>query len=294
MSLSNSDEDAIIERLCQHLSQRDHVLVGPGDDCAVVKTQDGSLQLLKTDCVVENVHFLPEEEGERVGWKATARVVSDIAAMGGQPHSMLVTLVLRPDTQMSWVDALYRGMQRCADAYAFSIVGGETSSAPPHSPNMISIAGTGSVTAEHLVLRSTAQAGDSILVTGALGGSIQGKHLDFTPRLAEAQWLCQHAKPSAMMDLSDGLGKDLPRLAKSSQLGFQLELEALPRNPQCSSQQALYDGEDYELLFTLKPEALDSVLASWPKHFAPLSVLGKMLADPDTTTQLDGGWDHFK
>ncbi len=98
MTLADSSEDQIISRVISRLVQREDVLVGPGDDCAVVTLPSGDLQLLKTDCVVEGVHYYPNENAERVGWKAIARVVSDIAAMGGAPHAFVVTLVLTPDS----------------------------------------------------------------------------------------------------------------------------------------------------------------------------------------------------
>ncbi|MGJ8672880.1 thiamine-phosphate kinase [Rubritalea sp.] len=293
MKLGDSNEDCIIERLCTQLTQLDDVIVGPGDDCAVVQLENGELQLQKTDCVVEGVHYYPDEQAERVGWKSMARVVSDMAAMGGTPHTMLVTLILRSNTELAWVESLYKGMQKCADAFQFSIVGGETSSAPDASANMISIAGTGKVSKESLTLRSTAKPGDAIFVTGSLGGSLAGKHLDFTPRIKEAQWLALHCKPSAMMDLSDGLAKDLPRLAKLSNVGFLLEPENLPVNPECSLQQALSDGEDYELLLTVPNQQVEHLLSLWPLERAPLSRIGVIQERSEKNSTLDGGWDHF-
>jgi thiamine-monophosphate kinase len=293
MTLGDSNEDEIIERLCSQLKQCNDVIVGPGDDCAVTQLENGSLQLHKTDCVVEGVHFYPDEQAERVGWKAVARVVSDMAAMGGTPNTMLVTLILRSNTELSWVESLYKGMQKCANAFDFSIVGGETSAAPEGSANMISIAGTGSVSKEQLTLRSTAQVADTIFVTGALGGSIAGKHLDFTPRLSEALWLTQHCQPSSMMDLSDGLAKDLPRLAKLSDVGFRIDPNKLPLTEGCTVQQALSDGEDYELLFTIPANKVDHLIASWPAELTAISQIGVIKKRNETNTELAGGWDHF-
>lgn len=293
MTLGDSSEDSIIERICSQLSQHDDVIVGPGDDCAVVQLANGTLQLQKTDCVVEGVHFYPDEKAERVGWKAVARVVSDIAAMGGTPHTILVTLILRSDTDLSWLEALYKGIQKCADCYHFSVVGGETSSAPSGSANMISIAGTGSVTKKQLTLRSTAQVGDAIFVTGALGGSLAGKHLDFNPRLKEVQWLTQHFQPTSMMDLSDGLAKDLPRLAKLSAVGFHIEEEKLPLAEACSIQQALGDGEDYELLFTVPAADAPALKAEWPCELAAITQIGHIEKATADNRCLSGGWDHF-
>lgn len=293
VTLGDSSEDQLISRVTEKLVQRDDVRVGPGDDCAVVELANGQLQLLKTDCVVECVHFYPDETPQRVGWKAIARVVSDIAAMGGTPQAFVVTLVLRADTTLDWLDGLYAGMQKCAERFGVSIVGGETSSAPVGSVNMISIAGTGSVTESNLVLRSAAQVGDAIFVTGELGGSIKGKHLDFIPRLAEAQWLVANAKPSALMDLSDGLAKDLPRMAKLSGVGYKVDTARVPISPGCDLAQALGDGEDYELLFTIPASEVASLQQHWPCEFPSLTQIGQIV-QPSEATDLCGGWDHFK
>lgn len=293
-TLGDSSEDQLISRVTEKLVQRADVRVGPGDDCAVVELGNGDLQLLKTDCVVESVHFYPDEKPHRVGWKAIARVVSDIAAMGGTPQAMVVTLVLRADTTLDWLDGLYTGMQKCAERFGVSIVGGETSSAPAGSVNVISIAGTGHVEQQNLVLRSTAKVGDTIFVTGALGGSINGKHLDFCPRLSESQWLVGHFKPSAMMDLSDGLAKDLPRMAKLSGVGYTVETANVPISPGCDLAQALGDGEDYELLFTVPPGRTDALQQSWPAAFPKLSEIGKIEELSRSAGDLpQGGWEHF-
>jgi thiamine-monophosphate kinase len=293
MKLADSSEDQLISRITRRLVQRDDVLVGPGDDCAVVTLPSGDLQLLKTDCVVEGVHFYPDENTERVGWKAIARVVSDIAAMGGTPHAFVVTLVLTPDTTIDWLDALYIGMQKCADAFQLSIVGGETSSAPTGSANVISIAATGHAQADEIVLRSTCDVADAIYVTGKLGGSLAGKHLDFTPRLEPAQWLVANCKPSAMMDLSDGLAKDLPRMAMLNEVSYEVDLTTIPCTDDCSVDQALSDGEDYELLFTISPELVAKLESAWPTNFPRITRIGSIKESSIPSTKLDGGWEHF-
>ncbi|PQJ29885.1 thiamine-phosphate kinase [Rubritalea profundi] len=293
MKLGDSSEDQLISRVTRRLVQQEDVLVGPGDDCAVITLPSGDLQLLKTDCVVEGVHFYPNESGERVGWKAIARVVSDIAAMGGTPHAFVVTLVLTPDTTVDWLDALYVGMQKCADAFQLSIVGGETSSAPTGSANVISVAATGHVQASKLVLRSTCNVADAIYLTGKLGGSLVGKHLDFIPRLQPAQWLVENCKPSAMMDLSDGLAKDLPRMAKLSDVSYEVDLSSIPCSKNCTINQALSDGEDYELLFTVSPDMVERLGSDWPSSFPPLARIGIVKEPSIPPTKLDGGWEHF-
>ncbi|MFT4176582.1 MAG: thiamine-phosphate kinase [Luteolibacter sp.] len=293
-TLRDIGEDALIDRLVR-LVPLAPGQAGPGDDCAVVASGNpGMLQLLKTDALVENIHFLPDTPARQVGWKAIARVISDFAAMGGTPGHFLVTLALPPDLEIAWVEELYRGMGECLRTCDATLAGGETSSVPAGSAIVISIAATGTVEPSHLTLRSTARPGDAILVTGALGGSLAGKHLTFTPRLREAAWLVRHFRPTSMMDLSDGLAKDLPRLAKASNAGFFLDPEKIPRSPGSTLQQALGDGEDFELLFTLAEESVPQLLTAWTTEFSdvPLSVIGKITAPGEGQT-LQGGWEHF-
>lgn len=295
-TLADIGEDALIERLVRLLPQDSAPAAGPGDDCAVVDPglEFDRLQLLKTDALVEHVHFLPSAPARAVGWKAIARVVSDFAAMGGVPERFLVALALPPQTAVTWVEELYRGMGDCLRCYGAVLAGGETSRVPPGSAAVIVVAATGSVCRGHLVLRSTAHSGDAILVTGTLGGSGGGRHLTFCPRVKEAGWLVAHFKPSAMMDLSDGLAQDLPRLALASGCGFSLEAEQLPLTPGCTAAQALGDGEDFELLLTMPPDRATQLLAAWPAVFPELRLtrIGTLVA-PGTGDVLAGGWDHF-
>ncbi|MCX6847214.1 MAG: thiamine-phosphate kinase [Verrucomicrobia bacterium] len=227
--LSDIGEDALIARLISKAPCDPTPGAGPGDDCAVVEYPKDSnrLELLKTDALVCNVHFTLESPPRQVGWKAVARVVSDFAAMGGRPERFLVTLALPPETELAWAEALYEGVGEALRAFDARLAGGETSRVPQGSSAVISIAATGSVAREALVLRSTGRPGDVLMVTGRLGGSIAHKHLHFTPRIKESDWLVSNFKPTAMMDISDGLAKDLPRLAESSACGFELDFEAM-------------------------------------------------------------------
>ena len=225
-----------------------------------------------------------------MGWKAVARVLSDFAAMGGEPGELLVTLALAPEVPLAWLDDLYGGMKDCLAQHGGVIVGGETTALPSGAPTMISVAGRGTVRREDLVTRSGGQAGDAVYVTGRLGGSRRGKHLDFAPRVAEARWLVRHHAISSMMDLSDGLAKDLPRLARLSGVGFELDHDALPRNEGVEVAGALGDGEDYELLFT-SPEEIGE---AWAASFPDLEVtrVGRLVAGPGD--EMAGGWEHFR
>lgn len=288
-SVRQLGEDGLIARICRDLPKPTHVIVGPGDDCAVVGAGE-ELTLLKTDAVVAGVHFLHDEKSTRVGWKAVARVLSDFAAMGGEPGELLITLALAPEVSVDWVDGLYRGISSCLKQHGGVIVGGETISLPQGAPTMVSVAGKGRVARANLVTRGGGRLGDGIYVTGRLGGSIHGKHLDFTPRLREAAWLVNNGWVTAMMDLSDGLAKDLPRLARMSGVGFELDRDSLPCSEGSTLAQAISDGEDYELLFT----SGDDLKPAWGEKFPELEItrIGTLLEGVGDT--IEGGWDHFQ
>lgn len=295
-TLRDIGEDALIDRLTALVPLPTAAAEGPGDDCAVVDPgpQSPTLLLLKTDALAGGVHFLLDADPAAVGWKAVARVVSDFAAMGGKPERFLITVALPVETEIRWVEQLYQGIGRCLRAFGAVLAGGETSRVPQGSAPVISVAATGSVAREHLVLRSTGRPGDVLFVTGTLGGSLRGKHLDFTPRIREAGWLASRNVLSAMMDLSDGLAKDLPRLAAASGCGYRLDAASLPLTDGCATAHALNDGEDFELLFAARPEAVETLLTEWPATFPdlPLTVIGALLPAGEGD-HLTGGWDHF-
>lgn len=298
--LSDIGEDALIAKIVQLVPRDPSPAAGPGDDCAVViaAASGDDLVLLKTDALVEGVHFTAEADPRSVGWKAAARVLSDIAAMGGRPRHFLVTVALPATTAVAWVEGLYHGIGDCLREFGGFLAGGETTAVPENSAAVVSIAATGMVRRSELVARSGARPGDWVLVTGTLGGSIRGKHLSFTPRLRESTWLVRHFKPTAMMDLSDGLAKDLPRLAAASGCGFHIDRDALPATAGCGPDEALGDGEDYELLFTLPPPLLDPLMAEWRDAFpdVPLTVVGQItgIAENPDSAATTGGWEHFR
>lgn len=294
-TLGDIGEDALIERLVKLVPLDPNPAAAPGDDCAVIDPgpQSPTLLLLKTDALVEGVHFLSDAPARAVGWKSVARVISDFAAMGGRPDHFLVTLALPPETQIIWAESLYQGISDCLETFGGVVAGGETSAVPTGSSAVISIAATGHVRREHLVLRSTANPGDLLFCTGLLGGSISGKHLDFTPRAEAAEWLVSHFKPTAMMDLSDGLAKDLPRMTTASRCGFQLDESSLPLSPGCTATQALCDGEDFELLFAIEAPRAMHLLESWPFPDLPITRIG-CLTKIGSGQPLSGGWDHFR
>lgn len=295
-------EDALVERLTRGLPQTARTLTGPGDDCAVLGGPGPGpgkmLQLYKTDVIVEGRHFLPDTLPAQIGWKALCRAISDIAAMGGTPAEALITLIMPPETPLARVDGIYSGLRRAARKFSVGIAGGETSSTGSGQPLVLSISLLGVVEKSHLVLRSGGKPGHRIFVTGRLGGSIRGKHLTFTPRLAESAWLVRNFRPSAMMDLSDGLGSDLPRLARASACSFAVNADAVPRTPGCSTAQAFADGEDYELLFTLPPRRATALQTAWHRQFPrlPLTCIGTLQLPgdaPGSDELLPSGWQHF-
>lgn len=294
--LSDVGEDALVAALTAGLKTDRGVVVGPGDDCAVLKIEKrGWRGLLKADCIVEGVHYLPDAPPGRVGWKAMARSVSDVAAMGGIPRYALVTVVMRATERVDRVKAIYAGLEKAARAFGVSIVGGETSRMPGRGAEVISVTISGEVETKRCVLRSGGVAGDSLYVTGRLGGAGEGRHLRFHPRLKEARWLTSRFPVHAMMDLSDGLAKDLPRLAKASGLGFDLDVEALPRHRGCDVGAALNDGEDYELLLALSTRHARRLEEDWASEFhgLPLTKIGRLVMDRSAGKRLRGGWDHF-
>jgi thiamine-monophosphate kinase len=308
MKLRDVGEDRLLDQLLPKLEQNSGVVLGAGDDCALVESgKPGLLSLLKTDCLVEDVHFAKEERPELVGWKAMARPLSDFAAMSGLPRFALVTLIVPPTRELTWVQRLYRGIQKAARKFEVAVVGGETSGIK--GPAVVSISVTGFVEVKRWVGRAGGKAGDELFVTGRLGGSLGGRHLKFVPRIAESRWLTEHFRIHAMMDLSDGLGADLPRLAEASGLGFELDESALPLNRGCSVRQAISDGEDYELLFAVPSAERKRLEKSWPKKFprVPLTRIGRLDRKPARSVsrsdaggsrienrKLPGGYLHFR
>ncbi len=278
MTLRRLGEEKLLAQILPHLATNRGVVTAAGDDCALVRFRGArDLLVLKSDCVVEGVHFNPVAAPAAVGWKAMMRALSDFAAMAALPEFALITLVISADRPPSWVRGLYRGLNSAAKRFKVAVVGGETSSTAGNT--MVAVCVAGRVEAGRSPLRSGGKANDDLFVTGELGGSIRGRHLKFIPRIAEARWLTRHFKLHAMIDLSDGLGADLPRLARASRLGFHIDESALPVARGCTIEQAISDGEDYELLFSIPPRQREALQRSWKKKFPKLRVtrIGKLL-----------------
>jgi thiamine-monophosphate kinase len=317
------NEFELIARLTQSLPANKNVVTGAGDDCAVLDLgAPDKLILFKTDAVVEGIHFTKETPPEKTGRKALARCLSDIAAMAGTPSAALVTLGLPEKFEPEFVAGIYDGLNALAKQHGVAIVGGETTTNPGRI--FISIALLGTVPRGKQVLRSGAKTGDAIFVTGELGGSRTGKHLEFEPRLEEARWLAEHFPIHAMIDLSDGLAGDLRHVLKASGVGAELLKDAIPVSraarlggaslptsrlagtlapPKSPLAAALTDGEDFELLFTVASGDAVKLLDAWKRRFPKLklSCIGKIVAgngilvrDKAGSHKLDAhGYVHF-
>ena len=293
MSLSETE---LIQRLTQDLPADSSVLTGPGDDCAVLDWS-GSKLLFKTDAIVEGIHFERDTPPGAIGRKALARALSDIAAMAGTPTHALITLGFHAEMEPSLIEAVYQGLRNCAREHHVNIVGGETTSL---SQLTLSISLIGR--ASKPILRAGSAVGDAIFVSGELGGSLAGHHLNFTPRLKEARWLSDQDIVHAMIDLSDGLATDLRHLL-SDQTGAELLTRALPirraakerarDNPSGKTAllAALTDGEDYELLFTVSSKDAVPLLDGWKSAFpeTPLHCIGKITDQPGIALRDDKG-----
>jgi thiamine-monophosphate kinase len=304
----------LITRLTRSLPTNRSVVVGAGDDCAVLDVGlPDRLLLLKTDAIVEGIHFKPDATPEKIGHKALGRCLSDIAAMAGTPTAALVTLALPKKYDAALVERIYNGMNALARRHEVAIVGGETIQNPERI--LISISVLGSAPRGKAVLRSGAEVSDAIFVTGELGGSLAGRHLEFEPRLAEARWLAEKFPIHAMVDLSDGLAGDLRHILKASRVGAELLATAIPisraaRHAAKASPDArpamlaaLSDGEDFELLFTVASRDAVPLLDAWKKQFpkVELSCVGKITAgeginirDKEGVRPMTAhGYDHF-
>lgn len=286
-------EFELIARLIPGLPRNDSVVIGAGDDCAVLDVGlPGRWLLFKTDAVVAGIHFDAAARPEQVGHKALARALSDVAAMAGEPASAVVTLGLPVPYDAGFVEALYVGLNRLAERCGVAVVGGET--VPNPERLFVSIALIGWVEKSRLTRRAGARPGDALFVTGELGGSLAGKHLDFEPRLAEARWLAGHCAVHAMMDLSDGLAGDLRHLLAASGVGAELLATAVPISRAARERArafpgaapplaaALADGEDFELLFAVSSQDAVPLLDAWRAQFPGLrlSCVGRVTAEP--------------
>jgi len=300
------NEFELIARLTRSLPSNKSVVTGAGDDCAMLDLGlPDRLLLFKTDAVVEGIHFQSGASPEKVGHKALARCLSDIAAMAGTPTAAVLTLALPARFDPGWIEAVYDGLNQLARRHEVAIVGGETVTNPQGL--LISVAVMGWVPRGKAVLRSGAEAGDAIFVTGELGGSLTGKHLEFEPRLVEARWLAQEFSIHSMIDLSDGLAGDLRHVLKASRAGAELLKNSIPVSRAAKQDSragtsskspllaAMTDGEDFELLFTVASRDAVPLLDAWKKQFPKLALtcIGKITASEGITLRGKAGMQLF-
>jgi thiamine-monophosphate kinase len=259
---------AAIRRLVGVTRNR-NVIRGMGDDCAILRPSPNHELLVTTDFSLENVHFRREwHPAESVGHRCLARGLSDIAAMGGEPLACFLSLGLPPTLPQRWADEFLKGLHRLARLHDVQLAGGDTSSAPQITADIIVI---GQVPKGQAILRSGARPGDRIYVTGDLGGSTadlkrlfaggklrlsrQSRHFFPEPRLHAGAWLRQRGLATSMIDLSDGLSIDLDHICEESGVSAIINSQYVPVARGATLDLALHGGEDYELLFTASPKA---------------------------------------
>ena len=307
-------EFALIEHLLRQTraeSAPHPPILGPGDDCALIRPSHPDPALawaVTTDMLVAGVHFLDSDNPHDLGWKTLAVNLSDLAAMGAQPRYVTLAAAI-PATDANdtaWIDAFFAGFMACAHAFGVALIGGDTT----RGPRVFSITAMGEVIASGALRRSGAQAGDDIWISGTPGYAALGLRAKMDavllpPGVAEQAYRALHRPEPRValglalkgiahstMDVSDGLLQDLGHIAKASQLQATLEVDLLPASPagvDTTLWQAclLGGGDDYELLFTAAPSARPSIQALSQTHALPITRIGCMHAvqsDPETGT----------
>jgi thiamine-monophosphate kinase len=300
-------EFELIDWIRRRVPPHDQVPLGIGDDAAWLQFRRNGEALVTVDMLMEGTHFtLDTATPFQIGWKALGVNLSDIAAMGGRAVAAVVSIALPRDRAWELGQGLQAGIDALAQQFGVAIAGGDTNTWD--GPLVISITAFGEPIGRGPVRRSGAQPGDWILVTGELGGSIAGKHLDFIPRLVEAQELQSRVSLNAMIDISDGLAADLHHILDESHVGAHLLADKIPisaaarsaANGRAALDHALEDGEDFELLMTTTPTDAQSLLDR-PPFETRLTHIGEIVATPGCQLiQPDGksiplpprGWRH--
>lgn len=313
-TLKDFNETQIIQSIKQWLGESTpQSPLGIGDDCAVIPPEASAQSLISTDALVFGKHFDSSITAEQAGKKIVLRNLSDIAAMGGYPKYATLSILSGSNLSLNWLHEFYKGIKATSDSYDLKIVGGDLAQIQDnHFQAVMTIIGT----ATKPILRHTAAVHDSIYVTGQLGGSILKKHYHFQPRLLEGQWLAENNYASAMVDITDGLAKELNFLTDKS-AAIQIDLKSIPiaqaaqslaeKNSENPLEKAFSDGEDYELLFTLKhPIQTTQFEADWKQQFpeTPLTKIGtiteknsslsnKIKSDSQKSINSFKSFDHF-
>jgi thiamine-monophosphate kinase len=327
MKLSEIGEFGLIKGIAMIADKGEGVVMGVGDDAAVLRPSPGKVLLVTTDCLIDGVHFKLEfTDYYSLGRKALAVNLSDIGGCGGIPTAFLVSLAMPPETAVESLRALYKGLMEQANTYGCSLIGGDTSSG---EQLMISITLIGEAEERNVIYRNGAKQGDRIFVTGSLGDSALGlkmlkngvkeggpvlRHLDPSPRVKEGSEIARRGLATAMIDISDGLIADLGHILEASGVGAQIHLQRLPlsasyrkhvsayyKNPHLL---ALAGGEDYELLFTVPEERPEAMKKLAEELAIPITQIGEITDASDGVSIVgpDGkefiveqrGHDHFK
>lgn len=287
--------------LREQLPEHPNLRLGPGDDAAILRWAGQGDCVVTTDLLTDGIHFQLDQAGAaRVGRKAMAVNLSDLAAMAARPHSAVISLLLPRAGARQLAVQLYDGMLPLARRFDLAIAGGDTNCWD--GPLAINVAAIGEVTDDGPLLRSGATPGDSIIVTGHFGGSILRHHYDFQPRVSEALLLNHQFKINAGIDVSDGLSLDLSRVCQESGCGAVIQLERIPISPDAETLasneaekpgnhaalfHALADGEDFELVMAVPPGEDERLLAEQPLS-VPLTRIGHFIAGSGLWQQTDG------
>jgi thiamine-monophosphate kinase len=292
-------ERELVRYLCERLPSHPRVLIGPGDDAAILRLPERANLVATTDMLMDGIDFvLGQHDTALIGRKALAVNLSDLAAMAAVPLAALVSVSLPRRGGEALAKELYEGLLPLAAEFDCPIAGGDTNSWD--GPLVISVTALGVVPPERRWRRSGALAGDAILVTGEFGGSILRRQFDFTPRVAEAQWLAERSTVHAAIDVSDGLSLDLARLCEASGCGALLDLANIPiaaaarqlaeqlRNGSTPLDHALADGEDFELIIAVPPAAAEVLLAEQPLG-TRLTQIGTITSEPGLRATDDEG-----
>jgi thiamine-monophosphate kinase len=279
----NSAEDRITEWFAvQRPLDPARFPIAIGDDMAQVNLGAGKSVLITTDMLLEGTHFdLSEASLEQVGYKSMAASLSDCAAMATRPLAAVVSVGLPAGYASKQLKQLHKGILRAADKYDCPLAGGDITSWQKNGGLAVNVAMLSVPAGCEPLTRKGAKVGDCICVTGPLGGSRAGKHLDFEPRVEEAIAIASSAKANSMMDISDGLSSDLARICHQSKVGALLFQDAIPISEAAARTadplaSALNDGEDYELLFTLPENEFKKLLSRWHRPVA-LTCIGSIV-----------------
>ncbi len=292
------NEESFIRSLAQIFPAGRDVFTPIGDDAAALDLGLPYLLLAAADQVLENVHFLTGTDPALIAGKLLKRNISDIAAMGGTPTHALLTLALENMDDEPWLMAFHRALSEVAARYGISVIGGDVAKSPAGKTASLTI--LGKVEKEKLALRCNAKPGDRLYLTGTFGRSFPTEHhLTFLPRLEEARFLAG-TYSCAMMDVSDGLAKDLARFAAASGVAAVLD-GVIPGRDGASEEEKLFDGEDYELIVAVPEEKAALLEQNWKITNTPLTCAGYFTGQYESGTVIrnnkpiqEKGYDHFE